>query len=437
MALIYRSILEIDDPDAGFVDRARGVFTDWVRMKMHDRTIELPLNGVWERSEEGFEVSVSGASAHGLAVFRGASFETARYDGAEVETQLVAIADGASTLAWVDIDRTAADPTANVDWLTTAPNLVKRILQSESASSGPTRLDADPTRSRAADAPRLLEDIVNPSRAVPIVVVATRTDPPDGPRQARARAEALMLRLRGVALVAVLDEPARAELSRRLIEHFDDPAGLIIESGEVHAYLPGIASDGYHPKRHRMISYRDLAAGEDDHAAMTLAPDLLRRATEVPLPVTWRERAKELIEQAGSDEGAIRVRRLIAHGESAEVEFKSSLRHDIEKGGTNTALTKAITKTLAAFLNCSGGTLLIGVDDAGDVVGIERDLKTLQQKPNLDGFELCLREAIGAHLGNDVNPLIDLSFGDVEGRAVAIASCPALTSLSFTTKAET
>ena len=34
----------------------------------------------------------------------------------------------------------------------------------------------------------------------------------------------------------------------------------------------------------------------------------------------------------------------------------------------------AIIKTVAAFLNAQGGVLLIGVDDFGNVVGIDDDL---------------------------------------------------------------
>jgi predicted HTH transcriptional regulator len=42
------------------------------------------------------------------------------------------------------------------------------------------------------------------------------------------------------------------------------------------------------------------------------------------------------------------------------------------------ALRKSITKTIAAFLNTLGGTLLIGVSDSGNVLGIEPDFAYLQ-----------------------------------------------------------
>ena len=421
MALIYRSILEVADPHGGFVDRAAHYFEEWARVKLHDSTLELPRTGNVERPEEGVELSATRADTDGLSVFRGALFETARGDGAELETQLIAITHGESAIAWVDLDRTALHAAADTDWVPAAPNVVRRILVEEEARRGPTHLVADEVVcTTLASTVRLAEAIVNPDREVAIVVVTAVEGARD---DACARARALTLRLRGIASTALIEVDACEEFSARLMDLLGDE--IAVHPGDVHAFLPGVATGGYRPDRHRTVRLRELDGEYETHAALRLAPAILSRAVEVPLPLIWRERAKDLIEGVGADEAAIRVRRLITHGESAEVEFKSSLRYDVDKGGTNTELTKAVTKTLAAFLNCRGGTLLIGIDDSGDVVGIERDLKTLQHKPNVDGFELCLREAVGSHLGNDVNPVIELSFGDVDGHTVAIASCPA------------
>src|SRR6185369_13409521 len=54
---------------------------------------------------------------------------------------------------------------------------------------------------------------------------------------------------------------------------------------------------------------------------------------------------------------------LIAKGESAELEFKSSARWDVRASRINKELERVIVKTVAAFMNSkTGGTLLIGVD---------------------------------------------------------------------------
>ena len=49
----------------------------------------------------------------------------------------------------------------------------------------------------------------------------------------------------------------------------------------------------------------------------------------------------------------------------------------------------------------TGGSLLIGVSDSGEVVGIEHDFQTLRSKPNRDGWELAFTQAMANHLGED------------------------------------
>ena len=44
-------------------------------------------------------------------------------------------------------------------------------------------------------------------------------------------------------------------------------------------------------------------------------------------------------------------------------------------------------------------------------------------KGNRDGFELTVRDALGAYLGEDKNPYISLTFSEVDGQTVAVASC--------------
>jgi hypothetical protein len=420
MALIYRSIFDVADPDGAFVDRAARYFEEWARLKLHDSSFELPLIGKIERPEEGVEISVARAEDDGLCVFRGALFETARGDGAELETQLIAISHNENAIAWVDLDRTALHATADTDWVPSAPNVVRRILVGEEVWRGPTPLAADEVFCTRRTAASLAEDVIDPDREVSLIFVVGIEG---REAEARARARAFTLRLRGVASTVFVAADAYGDLSDHLAGFVGEE--VLLRPGDVHVFLPGIAAGGYQRGRHRVMGFMELDGEDETYAALRLAPPILSRAVEAPPPQTWSERAKSLIESAGADEAVIRTRRLIAHGESAEVEFKSSLRHDAETGGANTELTKAVTKTLAAFLNCRGGTLLIGVADSGDVVGIENDLKTLGRKPNLDGFELCLREAVGSHLGNDVNPVIDLSFASVDGHTVAIASCAA------------
>jgi type I restriction enzyme R subunit len=81
------------------------------------------------------------------------------------------------------------------------------------------------------------------------------------------------------------------------------------------------------------------------------------------------------------------------------VEFKSTARWDVREERRNPAIEDAIVKTVAAFLNTEGGTLLIGVGPDGSIVGLEPDYPHVKP-PNGDGFvnwpTTYLANALGA-----------------------------------------
>ena len=79
------------------------------------------------------------------------------------------------------------------------------------------------------------------------------------------------------------------------------------------------------------------------------------------------------------------VDEIIANDEDFTVEFKSTARWDLREGKPNKAMEDAVVKTIAGFLNTDGGTLLIGVDDSGAVLGLDHDYDRVQPK-NGDGF---------------------------------------------------
>jgi CheY-like chemotaxis protein len=109
---------------------------------------------------------------------------------------------------------------------------------------------------------------------------------------------------------------------------------------------------------------------------------------------------------------------LIARGESAELEFKSSLRWDFRQQKANKELEATIIKTISAFLNMQqGGVLLVGVKDDGTILGLEYDYQTLKGK-NRDGFERHTYELLIDAYGSAVATLVRLEFEAVEGKDV-------------------
>jgi len=108
---------------------------------------------------------------------------------------------------------------------------------------------------------------------------------------------------------------------------------------------------------------------------------------------------------------------LIGRGESATLEFKSSFRWDLRENKVNRALEGVILKTVAGYMNSSGGTLLIGVGDDGAILGLERDYKTLK-KQDRDGFEQALMTAVAAKLGADACHCVQIVFHALDSKEV-------------------
>ena len=81
--------------------------------------------------------------------------------------------------------------------------------------------------------------------------------------------------------------------------------------------------------------------------------------------------------------------------ESQTLEYKATLRTHAHSGEVYKPLETATLKTLAAFLNSPlGGTLLIGVDDGGNVTGLSSDYDSLRKEGKDD------RDRFGLHLAN-------------------------------------
>jgi hypothetical protein len=88
------------------------------------------------------------------------------------------------------------------------------------------------------------------------------------------------------------------------------------------------------------------------------------------------------------------VLELIKQGEKKSLEFKSTLRINLHTKEHDKKIEHSVLKTIAGFLNSSGGTLLIGVDDAGKIIGIKNDNFESSDKFNLH-FTNLIKQYIG------------------------------------------
>lgn len=81
------------------------------------------------------------------------------------------------------------------------------------------------------------------------------------------------------------------------------------------------------------------------------------------------------------------VDELRGRGEGQRLEFKSTLRVNLHTGEVDKVIEHAVVRSIAGFLNAAGGTLLIGVDDEGKVLGLARDFATLESAQTVEGFQ--------------------------------------------------
>lgn len=109
---------------------------------------------------------------------------------------------------------------------------------------------------------------------------------------------------------------------------------------------------------------------------------------------------------------------LVAMGESERIEFKSSARYNIHTGDKDARIELAIARTVVGFANANGGTLLIGIDDDGDAIGLEHDLR-LVKGGDIDRYQLWLHDLLDRCIGRELHRLTAISFCRIDAHDVA------------------
>ena len=126
---------------------------------------------------------------------------------------------------------------------------------------------------------------------------------------------------------------------------------------------------------------------------------------------------QKLLEKVLSEE-----ERLIATGESAKLEFKSTLRWNVIAKRNDKAIEHSVLKTVVAFLNTEGGTLLVGVEDDSNVLGIEPDQFANEDKYLLH-FANLVNDRIGKHYADNIHWELK-SIGEKKILRVDCKPCP-------------
>ena len=109
---------------------------------------------------------------------------------------------------------------------------------------------------------------------------------------------------------------------------------------------------------------------------------------------------------------------LIDAGESATLEFKSTMRTNLKTGKVGKEIEIAWMKTVVALMNSDGGILLIGVDDDGNIIGNEAD-----NFENEDKCRLHFKNLINHHIGPEFSRFIHLKVRALQEKVVLVIEC--------------
>jgi hypothetical protein len=110
---------------------------------------------------------------------------------------------------------------------------------------------------------------------------------------------------------------------------------------------------------------------------------------------------------------------LLQKGESEGQEFKETLRKNLKADKNDPEISKAVLKSICAFINCKGGILFVGVDDNGEPKGLEAD-----GFPNNDKFELHFTNLLD-HFSRPIGDLIRCRFEKIWNKDVFVVECRA------------
>jgi predicted HTH transcriptional regulator len=94
------------------------------------------------------------------------------------------------------------------------------------------------------------------------------------------------------------------------------------------------------------------------------------------------------------------------------------MRMNLKSGKTGREIELAWLKTVVAFLNTNGGTLLIGVADNVNIEGIEAD-----GFDNDDKCRLHFKNLISQHIGLEFSEFIDFDLKSTGGKTIAVIHC--------------
>ncbi|BEI33218.1 RNA-binding domain-containing protein [Polynucleobacter sp. HIN5] len=148
---------------------------------------------------------------------------------------------------------------------------------------------------------------------------------------------------------------------------------------------------------------------EDDLAVNPISSDTTLKQIDI------------MLEVVGGLADSDKVMSLIRSGESKQTEFKETLTLDVKKQSREKYIELSVVKTIAAFMNSSGGTLVIGVNDSGEISGVDYEVAKFYKTH--DDYLLKFRNLIKERIGGQVYDFIDYRLIKIFNKHVLLVEC--------------
>jgi len=133
-----------------------------------------------------------------------------------------------------------------------------------------------------------------------------------------------------------------------------------------------------------------------------------------------------------TDEGAAEVKVQIASPESDFIEYKSSLRYNVKTKQIDKQMEFEVIRAIAGLANDRGGTVYIGVDDNGDVLGTEADFSTFRKGANaMDQFRRHFDQIVAEQLGVENYQIVEPKWVGLKGKQVFVVPVKSGSSPTF------
>lgn len=127
---------------------------------------------------------------------------------------------------------------------------------------------------------------------------------------------------------------------------------------------------------------------------------------------------------SGTQEQVDFIRAAAASGENHNFEFKETFSLNVKSGSRekDPKIQHSALKTIAGFMNADGGTLLVGVSDAGEILGVDREIQLFHQG-SPDKFLLNFVNELRSKIGNHVFSHLKFDLAKVDGVPVLVCQC--------------